>query len=291
MKKILIPILAGCYPFLSLAVDSQQTCLRALEANDFDAAAKTATAQNTYEGLMCAGKAQLATNDYASAELTFNSAKKLSASKFDSMVAITFLARSMRNSGKVEESLAQYQRCLKLAKEMDFQQGQWTSLNEMGQIFQEKEDFVTALKNFKQASQLASNDNERSESNRLIAETYFQSNDLDHAIEYQLKSVVMEERGGDLNHILNAKLLLASYTASAKDYIRSIKELEDIIKVSREVESVYWEARATLSKSHISKLQGDLENAKSLLQSALSLAEKSKVQPLIDAVRIEMKGQ
>lgn len=289
MKKLVLSALLVLVPVASQAGNVLEECQKALEAKDYATAAKTANQQNSYEGVMCAGRAQLAIGDHAAAEAAFASAEKLAADKYSSMLAMTFRARSAYSAGKPDEALAHYERSLKLASEINMQQGQWVSLNEMGQIYQERKDFKAAIALYKRASPVASNDNERSESNQLIAAAYHQSGDDDRAIEYQLKSTIMEERSGDANQYLNAKLKLAEYATYAKDYTRSNKEIDDVIKVAREVASVYWEARATLFLSRMEKLRGDLEKSASLLNVASDLASKSGIKSLIDEVGLETK--
>jgi tetratricopeptide (TPR) repeat protein len=286
MKKLLLSVLLAL-PIASQAGNPLETCKKALETRDYATAAQTASSQDSYDGVMCAGRAQQAIGDHSAAESSFGKAEKLANDKYSSMLAITFLARSANSAGKPDEALSHYERSLKLAREISAQQGQWVSLNEMGQIHQERKDFKAALDLYKKASPFASNDNERSESNQLIAAACDQSGDHDHAIEYQLKSVVLEERSGDANQYLNAKLQLALYAIYAKEYNRSNKELSDIIKVSKEGGSLYWEARATLYQSRIEKSRGDQDKSDALLKVASDLASKSGIPSLIEEVGLE----
>lgn len=288
MRKILFITLTALFPIISQAEEPLQACQKALEAKDFASAAQTAASQNSYDGAMCVGHAQHAMGDYSAAELSFTKAEKLITDKFSSMLAITFLARSAHAAGKPDEALTHYERSLKLAEEINLSQGKWTNLNEIGQIYQEKKNYKIALEHFKDAHSFASNDNERSESNQLIALAYHQSGDNDQAVVYQLKSTMLEERSGDADQFLNAKLKLALYAMDGKDYKRSNNELSYIIKVSKEVKSIYWEARATLYQSQLERLLGNLDNSKALLKSATSLANKSGIQSLIKEAELGM---
>lgn len=283
MKTALIVALAA-FPILSQA-GAMEDCQKAVEAGDFATAAQTAGAQNTFDGTMCAGRAQQALGENAGARSTFAKAEALAKDKFGSMLAMTFQARAARAVGDSDAALTHYNRSLKLAHEIKAPQGEWANLNEIGQIYQDKKDFTTALGRFKDAYPFASNDNERSESNQLIAAAYHLAGDHDHAIEYQLKSVILEERSGDANQYLNAKLLLAVYAMDGHEYSRANNELSAIIKVSKEVESVYWEARATWQQSRMEKLRGNQDQSNALLKSATDLAEKSGVRSLMEEIR------
>lgn len=286
MKKLFISALLSL-PVVSFGANPVEVCQKALEARDFSTAAQTAGLQDRYEGAMCAGRAQQAIGEHTAAEVTFAKAEKLAYDPYGRMLAMTFLARSANSSGKPDEALSHYERSLKLARQIKALQGQWTNLNEMGQIYQEKKDFKAALERYKQAYSFASNDNERSESNQLIASAFHQSGDHDRAIEYQLKSVVLEERSGEANQYLNAKLQLALYAMDAKEYSRTDKELGDIVKVSKEVNSIYWQARATLYQSRMEKLRGNQDKANAVLKDATDLANQSGIASLIQEVGLE----
>lgn len=288
MKKSLIVALALLVvPLSGLAEDPLQSCQKAVEARDYAAAAKTATAQIGFEGAMCAGRAQQAIEDYSAAQSTFTKAEQLAGDTFDRMIAITFLARSVQAAGKPDEALAHYERSLKLARDIKQTQALWANLNEIGQIYQDKGDFKAALERYTEAHAHAANDNERSESNQRLAAAWHQAGNHDRAIEYQLKSVILEERSGDANHYLDAKLKLAVYAISGKDYYRSNKELNDIVKVSRELGSAYWEARATLQLSRQEKSRGNLEQSRAMLNNAAELAGKIGVEALLSEIRLE----
>jgi len=291
MKKSLAAAVVAFVPLIGQAADPLQICQKAVEARDFAAAAQTAAAQSSFAGAMCAGRAQQAIDDYPAATGSFAKAEQLAGDTFDQVIAITFLARSVRAAGKPDEALAHYERSLKLARDIKQTQAQWANLNETGQIYQEKGDFKAALGRYTEAHRYAANDNERSESNQLLAAAWHQAGNHDRAIEYQLKSVILEERSGETSHYLGAKLQLAVYALSGNDYYRSNKELDDVLKVSREVGSAYWEARASLQLARQEKSRGNQEQAKALLKSAAELAGKSGVDALVNEIKQEAGQQ
>jgi tetratricopeptide (TPR) repeat protein len=284
MKKTLLAACIAIFPLTSIADAALQTCQQALDSGDFTAAAKTAGAQNSFDGVMCAGRAQQASGDYAMAASSFVKAEQLSTSKYNSVLAITFQARAALAAGHIDDALMQYNRSLKMAHEIKLWQGEWSNLVEIGQIYQSKNDLKTALEKYKESYPYASNDNERSESNQRTAAAYHELKDYDHAIEFQLKSVLLEASSGDANQYLNARLQLAIYAMDGKDYKISNKELNDIIKVSKEVGSLYWEGRATLYQSKLEKLQGNTGQSKTLLEAADKLATKSGIKSLQEEV-------
>ncbi len=285
MKNLLLTC-AILLPVVSHA-DALKNCQQALDAGDFAVAALTSSAQKNFDGLMCAGRAQQALGDYAGASASFVKAEQLADGKYGSVLAITFQARAALAAGRSDEALAQYNRSLKLAHEIKLWQGEWSNLVEIGQIYQSRNDLKTALEKYQESYPYASNDNERSESNQRIAAAYHELKDHDRAIEYQLKSMLLEASSGDANQYLNAKLLLAIYAMNGKDYKISNRELGDIIKVSKEVGSLYWESRATLYQSRLEKLLGNMEHSRTLLEVARKLATKVGMKSLQEEVNKE----
>lgn len=286
MKKNILFACLALLPLVSNA-DALQNCQQALDAGSFAVAAQTSASQKSFDGLMCAGRAQQALGDYAGAAANFVKAEQLADGKYGSVLAITFQARAALAAGHSDEALAQYNRSLKLAHEIKLWQGEWSNLVEIGQIYQDKSDLKTALEKYQESYPYASNDNERSESNQRIAAAYHAQKDYDRAIEYQLKSVLLEASSGDANQYLNARLQLAIYAMDGKDYKISNKELYDIIKVSREVGSLYWEGRATLYLSRLERLQGNVGQSGILLETAGKLATKSGIKSLQEEVSKE----
>ncbi len=282
MKNLLLTC-AILLPVVSHA-DALKNCQQALDAGDFAVAALTSSAQKNFDGLMCAGRAQQALGDYAGASASFVKAEQLADGKYGSVLAITFQARAALAAGRSDEALAQYNRSLKLAHEIKLWQGEWSNLVEIGQIYQGKDDFNVALEKYKESYLYASNDNERSESNQRIAAAYHAQKDYDHAIEYQLKSTLLEASSGDANQYLNTKLQLAIYAMDGKDYKISNRELGDIVKASKDAGSIYWEGRATLYQSRLEQLLGNIEQSRILFATALNLATKSGIKPLQEEV-------
>lgn len=275
-------------PGIALADDALQACQKALGAGDYAQAAQLGQKAGGYAGAMCRGKAQLAAEDFTNAAATFGEAEKSTQEPFEQMLAITFLARASQGAGKTDEALGHYERSLKIARQIKQSQALMINLNEIGQLLQEKGQTKPALDRFLEAAPYAANDNERSECDQLIASAYNQLGDHDKAIEYQLKSVLMEERSGDADHFLNAKLELAAISTKAKDYPRAQKELEESLKIAQNAGSEYWQARTMLYQSRLERARGNAEQAKILLNNALDIANKIGAESLSGQISSEL---
>ncbi|MCX7628128.1 MAG: tetratricopeptide repeat protein, partial [Methylophilaceae bacterium] len=183
--------LLAALPLISAAQTTVQDCQEAMRHGDFTAAARHGREAGGYDGLMCAGRAQLALSDYASAASTFAALETSAREPFQQAVVAIFRARCARGLGRVEEALAHYERSLTLARSLQYKQAVMTALNESGQLLQAGGDVQGALARFREAYDHAANDNERAECHHLIAFAHSALGNHDKAIEHQLKSVVL----------------------------------------------------------------------------------------------------
>jgi tetratricopeptide (TPR) repeat protein len=289
MKNKALLLILAALPNIVLADSAVQSCQKALNAGDFSRAAEAGKQAEGYDGGMCRGKAQLANNDFGNAAASFAAAEKATQDNFQQMLAVTFLARAQQGANKIDDALASYDRSLKIAQQIKQQQGIMINLNESGQLLQSKGDIKGALERYLKAMPNAGNDNERSECDQLIAAAYSELGDHDKAIEYQLKSVLMEERSGDADHYLNARLELAAMAAKAKDFNRAQKEFDETMKLAQGASSDYWQARTMLYQSRMERARGNTEQAKLLLQNALGISNKIGAQALGNQIALELK--
>jgi tetratricopeptide (TPR) repeat protein len=288
VKKTLLFCLAFSCGF-AYAENALQSCQKAFAAGDYPHAAQYGLQAGGFEGAMCAGRAQQAQGDYAASAASFAEAERNTREPFDQMLAITYLARATQAAGKVDEAIGHYERSLKIAREVKEKQAQMINLNEIGQLLLAKGDKQAALKRFKEAYPLAANDNERSECNQRLAAAYSQLGEHDRAIEHQLKSVVLEERSGEDDNYLEARLELGAIAIQAKDYARAQKEIEESLKLAHNGGSTYWESKALFYLGRLEKALGNNEHAQALFNQALELANKMGAKALSGQISAVLK--
>lgn len=281
MKTPLVLLLA-LSPLLCEAQDGLQGCRESLAAGDYKAAAKLGWQAGGFDGLMCAGRAQFTSGDFAGASESFTKAGNLHREPFELMLAATFQARTFRSLMKLDDALEKYAQSLEIARRIGQKQALMINLNESGQILQSRGDVKPALERFKEAYLNAANDNERSECNHLLASAYAQLGDYDKAIEHQLKSVVLEERSGDLNHYLAARLNFADVLIKSKNFVRAEKDLNESLQLSQTAGSTYWESKVMLFMARMQNITGKPDQAKDSLEKSRRLAASSGDAELIE---------
>lgn len=279
-------MVSASLPLVCLAQEGVHGCHAALQRADFASAIKLGREAGDYEGLLCSGKAQLASGDPTGATATFADLAKIADTPSRQLVAMVFRARAAKASNHAQEALDLYDRALTLARSLGQKQSILVTLNESGKILQASGNLQGALDRFREAYGYAANDNERAECNHLMAEAYSALGNHDKAIEHQLKSVMLEERSGDLEHYLAARMALAAISIQAKDFNRAQREIEESLPVAQVNDSPYWEARILLQAARLERVRGNMEQSKSRISRARGIAQQlgdlTLLQELVD---------
>jgi tetratricopeptide (TPR) repeat protein len=270
-------------------LESDKSCETLLAAGDYAKAAEAGRQGKDFSSAMCLGKALNAQDKHDDAYQVFADAEKLATDGFRQVMAVIYQARAKRDAGQAEQAYGLYQHGYELATSNKIKQGQRVCLNEPGQMRLDAHDPKAALERFQQAYPFSSNDNERAESNELIASAYRQLLDYDHAIEHQLRATIQEQSSGELNHYLYATLELAAIRTESKDFSGAQKNIDEALQQSRSANSAYWEADSLLYQGRLEKAKGDTGKAKDLFNQAAALAAKVGEPSLIKEISQELK--
>lgn len=274
---------------LSCAAASAEPCSALLASGKVESAVEAGRKQGNIEGLICAGRALSAQSHYQEAIIEIKKAESLAASPYEKMAVAIAYARTTRDSGEIEQAVALYKHGYDLAAQLKQRQAQFVMLKELGQILLTQKQPQTALERFTEAYFFAANDNERADSDQLIALAYKELGDLNHAVEYQLKSSMLQGRSGDLSDYFYATLELAELRILNKDFQGAQKNIESILMQSKEVQSDYWIARSILVQGKLELAKGDHSVANEHLNQALILAKKVGDAELIEMVASALK--
>ena len=158
------------------------------------------------------------------------------------------------------------------------------NLNLIGETLVDSNQPEAGLESYLKGSQLAANDNERADNYARIADTYSILGKHDQAIEYQIKTVLMEERGGDLNHFAHANLELGRIYTVAKDYPNAEKSINKVIQLSKEQGGAFWEAKAYYYLALVKVANNQPQAAKTLLTDAQHICEDIGAESLSDEI-------
>lgn len=222
----------------------------------------------------CKGRAHGLLKQYSAGLNALEQAKMLAKERQEHMITHMFTGNLHHANQAHSEALQQYEIALGIAKAENNRQFTRMNYNLIGDVLMSKQDYANALQSYDSASQLSLNDNERAESYANIAFAHQRLNQLDQAIEYQLKTVVMQQKAGTLDDYAEANLLLSQYFTQNKEFASAEKTLHKLLQFSKDNGGDYYEAKSNIYLAQTKLAQSDKAAAQSYLQSAKAMATK-----------------
>lgn len=237
------------------------------------------------DALMCKGRAFGGTGRTKQALEALQAAEKLSRQPLDRIIALTLIGNVQKAAGQHDAALQTYQQSLALSRAEKNVRFERINLNLMGETQVAARQLDSALESFQQGSKLAANDNERADNYARIADVYNKQAKHDLAIEYQVKSVLMQERSGDPDSFAGATLELGRMYSDAKDYANAEKYINKIIRLGKEQGGPYWEAMGYFYLAKSKSSRGQHTEAKTLLAEAQKIGDEIGAQALSEEIR------
>jgi tetratricopeptide (TPR) repeat protein len=253
--------------------DKMAACNLAL--NNADYAGASAAAEeilklkgNSYEGLLCKGRALGAQGNYNEALLNLESALKQSQPGFEQILTHIFIGNLHKKNNKISEAIASYETSIKICEAEKLDKFKRINLNLIGDAHTHNKDLNSALTNYTSASKLAMNDNERADDFERLAATYNALGKSNEAIEYQLKATLMHDKSGTREQFANASVALGRVYEAAKDYPAAENTYTKLLKFSKDNGSAYYETVANFGLARTKAAMGDTAGAKTMLADA-----------------------
>lgn len=234
--------------------------------------------------LLCKGRAHGGTGQFKEALAALQAAENGSATPIEHMVALTLIGNVQKSARQFTEALSTYRQSLAIAQAEKDQRFERINLNLIGETLVDSNQLEAGLESYLAGSKLSANDNERADNYARIAATYSSLAKHDQAIEYQIKAVLMEERGGDLDHFANANLEMGRIYTAAKEYANAEKSINKVIKLSKEQGGAFWEAKSYYYLALAKAANGQSPAAKTLLTEAQHISEEIGAQALNDEI-------
>lgn len=267
-------------------INSQiNACNAALNQGDIKSAlvqAETALKSDSkhHQALLCKGRALGADKQYESAKAALTLAIGAAKKGFETTVSHVLLGNLHKANLQLAEALTHYQKSLQSAIEDSDRKFTRISHNLLGETYALNQDYSNALKSYEKGAELSMNDNERADSYERMAMTYQALNQLDNAIEQQLKGTMMQQKSGTLDQYAEASLTLGKLFTQNKDYVSAEKTYERLLKFSKDNGGEYYQAKTDIYLAETKRAQGDAAKADALLQEAKQIADKIQASDL-----------
>ncbi len=283
-----LTLMISCTLFYSLTVYAKEAALEAcdtaVQQQQFAQAISMADKYPQQVGFwLCKGRAQSALNKPADAEASFQQALRLKPTGLDLISAYLLLGNAQRDSQQYDAALQSYQQALASSEQQNMRRYARIAHNLIGETHADAGRYAPALEAFKVGEKLAMNDDERADSYVHEAQTYQQLQQLDQAIEYQLKGVLMLRKSGSPDQYAEASLALGQLFVAKKDYVGAEKTYQRLFDYAHENGGSFYEAKTAVYWAAAKRAQGDTAGAAQLLAQAQQLATQLK-DPELDAL-------
>lgn len=266
-----------------------EACDAAVLKHQYQAAIVLADAHpKQAEFWLCKGRAQSGLQQNAAAEDSFRQAITLKPQGLSLISAHMLLGNAQQQNKDTAGALASYQQALALSEQQNMRRYIRIAHNLIGETRYEQGDYAASLQAFETGEKLAANDDERADSYVHEAMAYQQLQQLDKAIEYQLKAVMMLRKSGTPDQYAEASLLLGKLFEAKKDYAGADKTYQRLMQYAQENGGSFYEAKTALYWADAKRAQGDAAMAEKLIKQAEGIAAKTP-DPELDALLAKAK--
>ncbi|PCI58076.1 MAG: hypothetical protein COB34_05780 [Methylophilaceae bacterium] len=242
-----------------------------------------------HEGLLCKGRAQGLNGKYEDALATLNTAVKSTENSFALTVSYILIGNLHKKFHQPEAAVASYKDSLGMCAKTGNHAYTHINYNLIGGVYTQAKDFNAALDSYKSSLSSAGNDNERAISFEQLATTYSALGNADKAIEYQVKTVVMQKQAGSLTAYADASLMLGKYFFEAGNYSYAERTYKKLAQFAKDNGGAYYEAKANFYLAETVFANGDEEEAKTLFSDANKLAKKIGAKGLVSEIDAAQK--
>lgn len=281
MMKPQILLLCCLFALNSLSAQAKdaalEACDQALQQQQYSQAIAMADkhAQQA-EFWLCKGRAQSALAQVAEAEASFQQALRLKPTGLELISAYLLLGNAQRERQQYASALNSYQQALASSEQQQMRRYTRIAHTLIGETHVAAGQAEQALQAYAVGEKLAMNDDERADSYLHKAQAYQQLQQLDQAIEYQLKGVLMLRKSGTPDQFAEASLTLGQLFAAKKDYVGAEKTYQRLFDYAHENGGSFYEAKTAIYWADVKRAQGDSAGATQLLSQAKQLAATLK---------------
>ncbi|MGQ2966190.1 hypothetical protein [Methylophilus sp.] len=223
---------------------------------------------------LCKGRAQAALQQHAEAEASFKQAIALKPQGLDLVSAYMLLGHAQQTTHNTTAALASYQQALVFSEQQNMRRYVRIAHNLIGEAYYGNGQYAESLQAFQAGEKLALNDDERADSYVHEALSYQQLQQLDHAIEYQLKGVMMLRKSAAPEQYAEGSLVLAQLFIAKKDFVGAERTYQRLMEYAQENGGSFYEAKTAIHWAEAKRAQGDTAGAETLLAQAETISRK-----------------
>jgi len=228
----------------------------------------------------CQGRAHGLLGQYQEGMQALSQAKQLAKSRNELLVTHLLLGNLQLSQRAYDAAIAEYQTSLGIAQAENNRPLARKSYHLLGDANLAKKQHQEALQHYQSASGMDMNDNERAESYANIALAHQGLHQLDQAIEFQRKTVVMQQKSGTLDDYADASLQLGHYFAQNEQYQHAERTYQKLLQFSLDNGGDYYTAKTHVYLAQMKRAQTNHAEALHHLVQAKTIADKLNVPAL-----------
>ena len=256
--------------------NSDNLCEKLINNGDNLAAIEAANKiKNQYDKNFCLGKAYFSENMYQQSIKAFQESEKHADLPADQMFSILYKGTVERDSGQISTSSKTFTRGLETAKlgNSKFIEMEHRFLFQLGKSMLAEEKYDDSVDYFSKSIVTSFNDDDRADGYKGLSKAYYGKKKLDKSIEYALKASNMYLKTGALNEYADLHVILSTYHLEAGASDRALKILIKLEKFAVDNGSQYYEAKALLRQSLVSKSNGDILKSNETFKKGIAIAK------------------
>jgi tetratricopeptide (TPR) repeat protein len=219
----------------------------------------------------CLGRSYSEVGEFKLALEHMKRAERLTSNKESLMRIYDWIGLIYWRMGYLDDAFLYFSRSLSLARDLGDRSMQAEVLNNIANIYRDKDELDKALGYYEESLRLQTDEKEKAATYNNIAIIYEDKGDYQKAVEYYQKAIETSERYGDYHGASIWKLNLGNTYRKMKDYEKAEKYISEGLEGVKKVGDKYWEAVGYHVLGWLYKDKGDKKTAKDYLTRAYNL--------------------
>ena len=253
-----------------------EQCESLMQKGDYTQALVSVKATRNIDGLLCQGRAQMALQQADQAQKSFEQALALKPQELSLASVHMLLGNALIAQNQLAQAVTQYDEAAKVSEQAKVKRYVMIAHQLKGEAYASQGQHQQALEAYQASEKLAMNDNERADCYAHLASAYEGLKQLDKAIEYQLKSALMQKKAGTLDQYAEASLVLGQLFHANKDYAGADKTFQRLWQFAKDNGGEYYVAKTNVYWAKTKVALGDNVASDKLLAEAKQIAQQLK---------------
>lgn len=259
-----------------------EQCESLMQKGDYTQALFSVKDMRDVDSLLCQGRAQMAMQNTDQAQKIFEQALTFKPQGLSLASVHMLLGNALIAQNQLAQAVTHYEEAAKVSEQANVKRYVMIAHQLKGEAYASQGQHQQALEAYQASEKLAMNDNERADCYAHLASAYEGLKQLDKAIEFQLKSVLMQKKAGTLDDYAEASLVLGQLFHANKDYAGADKTFQRLWQFAKDNGGEYYVAKTKVYWAKTKVALGDNVASDKLLAEAKQIAQQLQANDVLD---------